>query len=272
MATYAIGDVQGCLDPLRRLLDTVRFDPAADRLWLTGDLVNRGPDSLGVLRFVRALGGAAQTVLGNHDLHLVARAHGYGRAHRSDTLDAVLAASDRAVLIDWLRHRPLLVREKGWLMVHAGLLPAWTLDEAAERAGEAEAVLRSEGLEAFLDVMYGNTPAAWDDALAGLDRIRVIVNAFTRLRYCTAAGEMDFAHKGAPGSQPAGLIPWFDVPGRASREATVVIGHWSTLGLIDRPDLVALDTGCLWGGTLTAMRLEDRQVFRVGCPQMKKPG
>lgn len=272
MPTYAVGDIQGCRDSLSRLLDHIRFDPAADRLWLVGDLVNRGPDSLGTLRLIRGLGEAAVCVLGNHDLHLLARAEGFGRPHKGDTLDAIFHAPDRDELLHWLRHRRLAWRENGWLLVHAGVLPGWTAETAMACAAEAEAALQSSDYRVFFERMYGNTPVAWSASLEGIERLRVIVNALTRLRYCTAAGEMEFHHKGAPGSQPAPWLPWFDVPGRASADHTCIIGHWSTLGLVNRPDLVALDTGCLWGGALTAMRLEDRQTFPLACPQARRPG
>jgi bis(5'-nucleosyl)-tetraphosphatase (symmetrical) len=271
MPTYAIGDLQGCQTPLLRLLDELRFDPTADRLWFVGDLVNRGPDSLAVLRFVKSLGNAAISVLGNHDLHLLALAEGFGRVHKGDTLDAVLQAPDRDELLAWLRQQKLAWREGNYMMVHAGVLPDWTLDDTLQRAAEAEAMLQGEHYRAFFAQMYGNAPIAWDVNLQGIERLRVIVNAFTRLRYCSAAGEMEFHHKGAPGTQPAGLLPWFEIPGRQSADATIVIGHWSTLGLINRRDLIALDTGCLWGGRLTAVRLEDRQVFAVPCPMQQRP-
>lgn len=271
MPTYAIGDLQGCHTALLRLLDTLKFDPAADRLWFVGDLVNRGPDSLAVLRFIKRLGDAAVCVLGNHDLHLLALAEGFGRAHKGDTLDAVLNAADRDELLQWLRARRLAWREGDWLMVHAGVLPGWSADDTMQRAAEAEAALQGAHYRDFFAQMYGNAPVAWDDKLHGIERLRVIVNAFTRLRYCSAAGEMEFHHKGAPGTQPAGWLPWFEVPQRRSADATCVIGHWSTLGLINRRDLIALDTGCLWGGSLSAVRLEDRQVFAVRCPQQSRP-
>jgi len=271
MPTYAIGDLQGCHASLLRLLDEIRFDPAADRLWMVGDLVNRGPDSLAVLRTVRGLGDAAISVLGNHDLHLLALAEGYGRAHKGDTLDEVLNAPDRDELLHWLRRQKLAVREGDVLMVHAGVLPDWTVADTMQRAAEAEATLQGAHYRDFFAQMYGNAPVAWNDGLQGVERLRVIVNAFTRLRYCSPAGEMEFHHKGTPGTQPAGWLPWFEVPGRRSAEATIVIGHWSTLGLINRGDLIALDTGCLWGGRLTAVRLEDRQVFAVPCPQVRHP-
>ena len=270
MPTYAIGDLQGCHDSLLRLLDEIQFDPKADRLLFVGDLVNRGPDSLGVLRLIKKLGDAAICVLGNHDLHLLALAEGFGRIHKGDTLDAILAAPDRDELLHWLRHQRLAWREGDFLMVHAGVLPDWTVDDTMARAAEAEAALQGAQYRDFFEQMYGNTPVAWDDDLQGIERLRGIVNTFTRLRYCSAAGEMEFRQKGAPGTQPAGWLPWFEVPGRKSAEVTVIIGHWSTLGLINRADLIALDTGCLWGGKLTAVRLEDRQEFAVQCPQAQR--
>jgi bis(5'-nucleosyl)-tetraphosphatase (symmetrical) len=271
MPTYVIGDPQGCHDSLLRLLDALRFDATADRLWFVGDLVNRGPDSLAVLRWVKSLGDAAICVLGNHDLHLLAVAEGYGRVHKGDTLDAVLAAPDRDELLTWLRRQKLAWRDNEFLMVHAGVLPGWTSDDTMLRAAEAEAALQGPHYREFFAQMCGNAPVAWDEGLQGIERLRVIVNAFTRLRYCSAAGEMEFHHKGTPGTQPAGWLPWFEVPGRRSADTTVIIGHWATLGLINRQDLIALDTGCLWGGRLTAVRLEDRQVFSVPCPQTKPP-
>jgi bis(5'-nucleosyl)-tetraphosphatase (symmetrical) len=271
MPTYAIGDLQGCQASLLRLLDQLKFDPAADRLWFVGDLVNRGPDSLAALRFVKSLGHAAISVLGNHDLHLLALAEGFGRRHKGDTLDAILNAPDRDELLAWLRRQKLAWREGDYLMVHAGVLPDWTLDDTMQRAAEAEAMLQGAHYRNFFAQMYGNAPVAWDETLQGIERLRVIVNAFTRLRYCSLEGEMEFHHKGAPGTQPPGWLPWFAVPGRKSAEAAVIIGHWSTLGLINRADLIALDTGCLWGGSLSAIRLEDRQVFAVPCPMQQRP-
>ncbi|MHB1092933.1 symmetrical bis(5'-nucleosyl)-tetraphosphatase [Thiobacillus sp.] len=271
MPTYAIGDLQGCHAPLLHLLDKIRFDPAADRLWLVGDLVNRGPDSLAALRTIRDLGDAAISVLGNHDLHLLGLSEGFGRTHKGDTLDDILNAPDRDELLHWLRQQKLAWREDDVLMVHAGVLPDWTTDEVMARAAEAESMLRGADYREFFAQMYGNTPVAWDAALQGTERLRVIINAFTRLRYCTLEGEMEFHHKGAPGTQPAGWLPWFDVPGRRSAATTMIIGHWSTLGLINRGNLIALDTGCVWGGSLTAVRLEDRQVFAVQCPQVRSP-
>jgi len=265
MSTYAIGDLQGCYNPLQRLLERIQFAPTQDTLWLVGDLVNRGPQSLEVLRFIKGLGEAAITVLGNHDLHLLALAAGFGRVHKSDTFGPILAAPDRDELLHWLQHRPLAWREREFLLLHAGLMPGWSADDAMRLAAEAEAVLQEPDARDFLARMYGDSPRAWHDDLQGVDRIRVIVNTFTRMRYCSAQGEMDFHHKGAPGSQAPGLFPWFDVPERRSADTTIIMGHWSTLGLIHRPNLLALDTGCLWGGELTAVRLEDRKVFSVTC-------
>jgi bis(5'-nucleosyl)-tetraphosphatase (symmetrical) len=268
--TLAIGDLQGCAEPLDRLLQGIR--PAADEpLWFAGDLVNRGPDSLAALRRVRALGVQATVVLGNHDLHLLAIAGGLRRPHRSDTLDAVLIASDRNALVDWLRTRPLAHLERGHLLVHAGLFPQWTAGQAVELAAEVERVLRGPDWLDFLAVMYGNRPDRWDDALSGDDRLRAIVNALTRMRFVDASGRMDFAVKDGAATAPAGLVPWFDAPGRRSRDVTVVCGHWSTLGLVLRDDLVALDTGCVWGGALSAVRLEDRRTWQVACTRAQAP-
>lgn len=266
MATYAIGDLQGCLKPLHALLDLIGFSRSRDRLWLVGDLVNRGPDSLATLRFVRALGDAAITVLGNHDLHLLTVARGHARIHRGDTLDDILAAPDREELLRWLRTRPMLHVEDEYVLVHAGLLPAWTVARASELAAEAEAALRADSHDALFERLYGNHPDRWDDTLTGFDRLRLIVNAMTRLRLCTADGRMDFSHKGELKNVPAGYLPWFDVPGRRSEAATVIFGHWSALGLKLTPNLLGLDSGCLWGRQLSAVRLEDRRLYQVQCP------
>ena len=265
MATYAVGDIQGCCTELRQLLDHIRFDPAADKLWLVGDLVNRGPDSLGVLRLVKSLGDAAVTVLGNHDLHLLAVAEGVAELHRSDTLHDILAAPDRDELLAWLRAQRLLHVEDNWVMVHAGLAPSWTVAQAQQLAHEVEAALRGDNYHQFLTRMYGNHPDHWQDDLTGYKRLRVITNAYTRMRVCTLHGEMEFKFKGEVEDCPAGYMPWFEVPGRASADATVVCGHWSALGLKVTPHVIALDTGCLWGGPLSAIRLEDRQLFQVSC-------
>lgn len=268
MATYAIGDIQGCFQALQLLLKKIDFSPARDRLWLVGDLVNRGPDSLAVLRWAKNLGDAAITVLGNHDLHLLAVAYGFVKPHGKDTLDQVLAAPDRDELFDWLRRQRLFHTEDDYALVHAGLLPQWSVKKAAALAHEVEQELRGKRYLDFFARMYGNEPKAWSDDLHGMPRLRMITNAMTRLRFCTPAGEMEFDHKGPPEISPAGHLPWYEVPGRKSRDATVVFGHWSALGLAVRSNLLALDTGCLWGGKLTAVRLEDRQVFQVPCREL----
>lgn len=265
MATYAIGDIQGCHVEFKQLLDLLHFDPAQDRILLVGDLVNRGPDSLQVLRLVRSLGDSAITVLGNHDLHLLAVAAGVVQPHRSDTLDEVLHAPDREELLNWLRQQRMLYAEGDFVLVHAGLLPQWSIEQALSLAREVEHALRSDDYISFLSKMYGNAPLVWDDNLVGYKRLRVIVNAFSRLRICTTQGEMEFKFKGELEKLPAGYVPWFDVPGRKSLEATVLFGHWSALGLMVTPNVIALDTGCLWGGKLTAIRLEDRKLFQVDC-------
>jgi bis(5'-nucleosyl)-tetraphosphatase (symmetrical) len=267
MATYAIGDIQGCYDELRRLLDIVGFEASHDTLWIAGDVVNRGPHTLAVLRFLKSLGNRAITVLGNHDLHLLVVAAGVRKPHRADTLDELLAAPDCDELLDWLRGQPLMHADAGlgYAMVHAGLLPQWSIAQALSLAGEVESVLQGPGYGDFLQHMYGNDPKHWDDNLAGYDRLRTIVNAMTRLRLCTPDGEMEFSHKtGLPGI-PSGYIPWFDVPGRASRDTPLIFGHWAALGLLLRPNLLAIDSGCVWGRQLTAVRLEDRQVFQCDC-------
>jgi bis(5'-nucleosyl)-tetraphosphatase (symmetrical) len=270
MATYAIGDLQGCLAPLQRLLAKCEFDSSRDRLWFVGDLVNRGPDSLAVLRFVKALGDRAIVVLGNHDLHLLTVAAGFVKPHHGDTLNDILNAPDREVLLDWLRHRPLLHQGEGVTMIHAGLLPNWSVTEAANLAGEVEAMLRGPDHLTFLAHMYGNTPNQWHDDLTGWDRLRIITNALTRLRICTEAGVMEFSHKGELADIPVGYTPWYAVPGRKSSAETLVCGHWSALGLRLESKLLALDTGCLWGRCLSAVRLEDRTLFQVACDEFER--
>lgn len=259
MAVYAIGDIQGCFDELQRALEKIAFDPASDQLWLVGDLVNRGPDSLSVLRFVRSLGNAAISVLGNHDLHLLAIAAGNTRKAGRDSLQPILEASDRDELLSWLRHRPLLHHDHqiGFAMLHAGLPPQWSLEFAQARAREVESLLRSDDHLAYFEQMYGDQPKCWDDALQGMDRLRFITNCFTRLRYCTAQGELALKEKGPPGSQAEPhTLPWFDHPLRASANTRIVFGHWSTLGYTARHNVWAIDTGCLWGGDLTLLRLD----------------
>ncbi|MBC7944472.1 MAG: symmetrical bis(5'-nucleosyl)-tetraphosphatase [Burkholderiales bacterium] len=265
MATYAIGDIQGCFGALRKLLAAISFDPEFDRLWLVGDLVNRGPESLATLRFVKGLGEAAITVLGNHDLHLLMVASNLAKPKRNDTLGEILAAPDRDELLCWLRQQPLLHADGNYAMVHAGLLPSWDLAKAASLAREAEAALRAGDYRDFLAELYGDQPDTWSNELSGAARLRVVVNAFTRLRLCSQEGRMEFSYKGEPERAPRGYLPWFDMPDRASRANTIIFGHWSALGLRVRPNLLALDSGCQWGGSLSAVRLEDRQVFQVGC-------
>lgn len=275
MAVFAVGDVQGCYDELQGLLAEIRFDPAHDRLWFTGDLVNRGPDSLEVLRFVRGLGERAVTVLGNHDLHLLAVAEGLGKPHRADTLQEILDAPDRDELLAWLRSRPLLHHDAalGYTLVHAGFAPQWDLAQAQLCAAELEAVLRGDDYRDFFRTMYGDQPDRWDENLKGWERLRFSVNCFTRLRYCTADGRLGLRHKGEPGTQPPECLPWFEVPSRKSRGLRIVFGHWSTLGLYQRDGVLALDTGCLWGGMLTAARLDgDGEIFSFDCPGHRRPG
>jgi len=259
MATYAIGDVQGCCDELEALLLRLAFDPSRDRLWFVGDLVNRGPRSLDVLRLVRGLGDAAVTVLGNHDLHLLAIARGAAHLRPADhTLLPVLEAPDRVALLDWLQARPVLHHDPalGVTMVHAGLPPQWDIPLARRCAAELETALRGEHSGRMFADMYGNHPDLWDDALEGTDRLRFITNALTRLRVCDKAGRLLLKHKGPPAKMPASAIPWFQVPGRRSAGARIVCGHWSALGYHDGDGVLALDTGCVWGGTLIAQRLD----------------
>jgi bis(5'-nucleosyl)-tetraphosphatase (symmetrical) len=263
MSTYAVGDIQGCQAEFLELLALIGFDRNRDRLWLVGDLVNRGPDSLGVLRTVKALGDAAVTVLGNHDFHLLRLAAGFGKEHRDDTVRAVLDAPDRDALVDWLARRPLIHREGRWLMVHAGLIPQWSAGEAVALAREVESVLASGERTHFLQVLYGDQPDRWDEALTGFDRLRVIVNVCARLRFCNAEGRMEFREKRGAHAAPGGYLPWFALPERASADHLLITGHWSTQELMLAPNVLMLDSGCLWGGTLTAVRLEDRRVFQI---------
>lgn len=267
MATYAIGDVQGCFDELQALLAEIRFGER-DRLWFVGDLVNRGPKSLEVLRFVRALGSRALAVLGNHDLHLVTQHEGFERARADDTFHDVLAAPDRRQLVDWLRARPLLHAAEGYVMVHAGLLPQWSIAQALELAREVERALVAPGYRDFLANMYGSEPAGWRDSLTGWERLRVIVNAMTRMRFCTREGRMEFRAKAA--KPPPGYQPWFAL--RPAHEPPVICGHWSALGLKLTSQLAALDSGCVWGGRLTALRLDDRSIHQVACGRRASGG
>ena len=284
MAMYLIGDVQGCDNALQRLLGEIAFSPSRDTLYLLGDVVNRGPDSAGVLRRLMSYGAQAQCLLGNHDLHLLAVAHGVRKAGRSDTLDGVLHAPDRAEMLAWLCQQRLAIQHtvagKDYLMVHAGVLPQWTAAQTMALAAEVESVLRGPHLNEFLHQMYGNEPAQWLDDLAGAPRLRCIVNALTRIRFCTPQGQMEFDAKGLTAdAAPAGYFPWFDVPGRKTASITVAFGHWSTLGWLDRTDLLSLDSGCVWGGTLSALRLAGRPgegkpqaLIQVPCDAPQKAG
>jgi bis(5'-nucleosyl)-tetraphosphatase (symmetrical) len=266
MATYAVGDIQGCYDELRRLLDKAGFDPVSDRLWCVGDLVNRGPDSLATLRWVKALGDRAVVVLGNHDLHLIAAALVGERRGKKDTIDDILAAPDRDELIDWLRHRPLLhhSEKKGFTLVHAGLPPQWDLDQARACAREVEAVLQGPDAKAFLTEMYGDEPERWSDDLTGIERLRFITNCFTRLRWCDAHGRLLLHEKGGL-EQPSspGALPWFEAPGRRSANTRILFGHWSTIGFLNRQNTWALDSGCVWGGRLTALRVRRKKPMEL---------
>ncbi|UCE31984.1 MAG: symmetrical bis(5'-nucleosyl)-tetraphosphatase [Burkholderiales bacterium] len=268
---YLIGDLQGCHGAMQALLARLAAEPEA-RLWFVGDLVNRGPESLATLRAVRALGERAVAVLGNHDLHLLAVAAGVRPLHADDTLAGILEAPDAADLIDWVRSLPLAVLEDDLLMVHAGVLPAWGAERTVALAAEVQAALAGPQWVQFLRRMYGNEPDRWSDTLSGADRLRVIVNALTRLRFVGADGRMLLRAKGPPASAPPGSRPWFEAPDRATRDVTVVFGHWSTLGLVLEDNLIGLDTGCVWGGQLTAVRLPDRRVLQVDCPRYQAPG
>jgi bis(5'-nucleosyl)-tetraphosphatase (symmetrical) len=277
MNTYAIGDLQGCAHEAGLLLDRIADHAgagSAPRILFVGDLINRGPDSLAALRRMKALSvssnGRVEALLGNHDLHLLAVAAGVRKRSRSDTLDEILAAPDRDELVAWLRHRPMAMRAGGHLLVHAGVAPQWTADQTMALAAEVEQVLRGDGWVDFLADMYGNEPDRWDDALQGIARLRCIVNALTRMRLCEPDGRMDFAHKESEkGPEGSGLLPWFDLAGRRTADVTVVFGHWSALGLLLRPDLVGLDSGCVWGGKLTAVCLDDRTLLQVDCPEYR---
>ncbi len=258
MSTWAIGDIQGCYDELQALLKKIDFKPGHDQLWFTGDLVNRGPKSLQTLRLVRKL--KAITVLGNHDLHLLACAHRPQRCRRKDTLNQILKAPDADELLDWLRRRPLLHHDpdSGYTLLHAGLPPQWNLRTARRCAREVETVLRGKRYADFLEVMYGDQPDCWNKSLHGMKRLRFITNCLTRLRYCDARGHLALQQKGVPGTQPHHLRPWFAWPKRKSRDMKIIFGHWSTLGAFDAPGLHAVDTGCLWGGSLTALKVRKK--------------
>jgi bis(5'-nucleosyl)-tetraphosphatase (symmetrical) len=268
MATYAIGDVQGCFDELRQLLSTFQYKSDRDVLWFVGDLVNRGPKSLEVLRFTRSLGDGAVVVLGNHDLHLITQHEGIERGRKDDTFDDVLQAKDAAALVAWLRTRPMMHVEGNLALVHAGLLPQWTVHAAARLAREVETALCGREYREFLQNMYGSKPERWSESLTGWDRLRVIVNAMTRMRFCSRDGQMEFRAKGK--DAPPGYVPWFEA--RKKDKQTIVFGHWSALGLKLMDGFAALDCGCVWGGSLAALRLDDRKLFQVPCRRHQPVG
>jgi len=284
MSLYLIGDVQGCDGALQALLDKIAFSPSRDVLYVLGDLVNRGPQSAAVLRRFMHYGSSARCLLGNHDLHLLAVAHGVRAPGRQDTLNGILQALDRHAMLEWLRHQRLAwlerVQGQSLLMVHAGVLPDWTVQQTLALAREVEDVLRAPDLVDFLPQMYGNQPAAWNDTLQGSARLRVIVNALTRLRFCSTEGVMEFSETGNADAAPPGYLPWFDVPGRRTADATVAFGHWSTLGWLNRCDVLALDSGCVWGGCLSALRVAastqaqggwQQELIQVQCAQAQAP-
>lgn len=268
MSTYAIGDIQGCLEPLQCLLKKIAFDPAKDKLWLAGDLINRGPDTLATLRFLYSIRTSLVIVLGNHDLHFLAVAYGLRKKSQYDTLDELLQAPDCAELIQWLRQQKLLHHDPalGFTLVHAGIPPQWELAQAQACAREVEAVLQSDAIAEYLATMYGNKPSCWEDGLQGQERLRLITNYFTRMRFCNAHGELELATKESADAAPVGYAPWFSFAERKTKHEKILFGHWAALeGHTNIPNIYALDTGCVWGGALTAMRLEDSQKFSCNC-------
>jgi bis(5'-nucleosyl)-tetraphosphatase (symmetrical) len=270
---YVVGDVQGCCDALDRLLEQIGFSPSRDHLVVLGDLINRGPQNIATLQRLRGLGTSATCLLGNHDLHLLAVAGGVRSAHHSDTLADILASPERADWVDWLRRHRLAVYDQGWLMVHAGVVPQWDLATTLALAGEVEQQLRGDDMGSFLSVMYGNQPSRWDEGLTGHDRLRFTVNVLTRTRFVAADGTLELDSKEGAGATPAGHFPWFEAPGRKTQGQPIAFGHWSTLGLVSRPDLLALDTGCVWGGPLSAARIDGgrREIVQVECTQAQRP-
>lgn len=270
---FLIGDLQGCCDAFDRLLHDIGFSPSRDRLYVLGDMVNRGPQSLATVERLIGLGDAARCLLGNHDLHLLAVAWGVRPLHRSDTLQAILDSPRRAALLDWLRARPLALHEQGWLMVHAGVVPQWDVALALQLAAELQAELAGPGIGEFLRAMFGNEPSRWSPALAGADRLRFAINVLTRIRFVDADGRLDLKTKEAAARAPDGLVPWFDAPGRRTQGTPIAFGHWSALGLTQREDLLSIDTGCVWGGALTAVRIDGgrREVHQVRCEAALAP-
>ncbi len=270
---YIVGDVQGCCDAFDRLLTEIGFSPSRDHVVVLGDLVNRGPQSLATLKRLRALGSAATCLLGNHDLHLLAVAHGVRPAHGDDTIADILDSPQRDEWIAWLRQHRLAVHDQGWLMVHAGVVPQWDLALTLQLAAEVERHLQGDDMRDFLRVMYGNEPSRWDDALRGNDRLRFTVNVLTRIRFVDADGRLELKAKEGAAGAPFEHVPWFEAPNRKTEGVPIAFGHWSTLGLVNRPDLLALDTGCVWGGQLTAVRVDGgrREITQVKCPQARRP-
>ncbi|MDD4913921.1 MAG: symmetrical bis(5'-nucleosyl)-tetraphosphatase [Methylococcales bacterium] len=272
MAIYAIGDIQGCYDEFRRLLDVVKFDPGGDQLWLVGDLVNRGPKSLETLRFIKNLGSAAVSVLGNHDLHLIATVVSLGKSGKKDTIGDILRAPDCDELIHWLRRQYLFYHNHQYCMLHAGLPPQWDFALTVKMAREIEQAIQGHDYERIFRTMYGNKPSVWSSDMPKIERLRFAINCFTRMRYCTAEGALEFSQKGAPGSQPENLLPWFAVPGRKSLDMKIIFGHWSTLGFYQDYNCISIDTGCLWGGQLTALKLDQEpQRISIDCKASRSP-
>lgn len=272
MAIYAIGDIQGCYDDLLRLLEKIEFNQKKDQLWFVGDLVNRGPKSLDTLRFIKSLGDAAVSVLGNHDLHLLALAYGLSPFRAKDTLQPILEAKDKDELLDWLRHRPLFHYNDDFCLLHAGLPPQWDFSQAKKMAAKVEKELRGKHYLDFFKVMYGNQPNHWNGHLSDQEQLRFTVNCFTRMRFCDKKGHLDFEHNGPIGTQPKHLLPWFDLEQRKNKELKIIFGHWSALGYHESNNCYAIDTGCLWGGQLTALKLGKKmQRISIECKEHRKP-
>jgi bis(5'-nucleosyl)-tetraphosphatase (symmetrical) len=273
LVNYLVGDIQGCCDAFERLLVEIGFSPSRDHVYVLGDLVNRGPHSTDTLRRLSGLGNAATSLLGNHDLHLLAVAHGGRKAHHSDTLTELLGADDRETLLEWLRCQRMACQRHGWLMVHAGVVPQWDAQMTLALAAEVEQMLRSSSLRDFMQVMSGNEPLRWDPELSGVPRLRFIINVLTRVRFVAADGTLELTAKGAASAAPPGYYPWFEVPGRRTENTPIAFGHWSTLGLMNREHLLALDTGCAWGGLLTAARIDEgrRELIQVPCVPVPLP-
>ncbi|MCW9015249.1 MAG: symmetrical bis(5'-nucleosyl)-tetraphosphatase [Gammaproteobacteria bacterium] len=271
MATYAIGDVQGCFEQLQQLLKKLEYNPDKDKLWFAGDIVNRGPQSLETLRFIKSLGDRAVTVLGNHDLHLLAIANGRGKQGKKDTIQSILDAPDRNELLDWLIQQPLMHYDETLdvCMVHAGIHPQWTIAEALDYASEVEAFLQSTKAHEFFQHMYGDKPLKWSPKLRGWDRLRFITNVFTRMRYCDINGKLSLRDKGPPGKQAPGIVPWFEVNGFKTGNTRLIFGHWSTLPDPGLENIYPLDTGCLWGGKLSALKVNKKlkKLTRIRCPE-----